>query len=135
MITFHTKRDEFLLCRHGVLQNGEIVAEGEVYVSELLMGMPALILIKPQGDGPLLTIQTETVTAVLPQHERVWNQEDFEREMFLITYQEPVSHWKDVFYCHAAHERQAKALFHMAYPEKEIVSIRIQNKKQLKGVI
>lgn len=134
MITFFVQQDEFTIMKDGLLRNGEIIATGEISICELLLGMPALIMVKPVSERkPLLTIQTKPVTAILPRNERIWNEKCVERKEFLITYCHPVSKWVDVFYCIAAHERQAEALFNMSYPGMEIISM--QSKQTLKGVI
>jgi hypothetical protein len=134
VITFYVKQDEFAIMQDGLLRNGETIATGEIFICELLLGTPALIMVKPVSERkPLLTIQTKPVTAILPRNERIWNEECVERKDFLITYRDTVSKCVDVFYCIAAHERQAEAFFNMAYPGMEIISI--QSKQTLKGVI
>lgn len=134
MITFYVQQVEFTIMKDCILRNGEIIATGETFICELLLGMPALIMVKSVSERePLLTIQTKPVTAILPRNERIWNEECVERKEFLITYRHPVSKWVDVFYCIATHERQAKALFQMANPDKEILSV--QSNQTMRGVV
>jgi hypothetical protein len=96
VITFFVQQDEFTIMKDGLLRNGEIIATGEISICELLLGMPALIMVKPVSERkPLLTIQTKPVTAILPRNERIWNEKCVERKEFLITYCHPVSKWVD----------------------------------------
>jgi len=90
---------------NSVRKDGEIIAEGKIFVYELLMGYPAWIIVTPQNEYcPPIYLRTATVQSVLPGYER-FDGETVHRTYFL-------------FRCAAMDQIHAKMIFRLSHHQK-----------------
>lgn len=68
---FYTEQHQFTVGPNYVVKNGgEVVAEGTIFIFQLLLGYPAWIIVNAENEFiPPQIIRTETVISVLPENE------------------------------------------------------------------
>lgn len=71
VFNFYTKQSQFTIGPNYVVKNGgEVVAEGTIFIFQLLLGYPAWIIVNAENEFiPPQIIRTERVISVLPEHE------------------------------------------------------------------
>lgn len=66
MITFYTREEKFDLIGNRIYRNGEVIAEGDLYIHRLLFGQPSLIVVNGSKKNPFV-LKTSPVIGVLPE--------------------------------------------------------------------
>ncbi|MEW4286231.1 hypothetical protein [Priestia koreensis] len=98
-----------------IRKDGEVIAEGNIFVHELLMGYPAWIIITPNNEYcPPIYLKTDIVQSVLPEYE-VFDGVPIQRTYFQIRYQEKEK--LRVFRCAAMDSIQATLIFRLSHHE------------------
>ncbi|MFC0273564.1 hypothetical protein ACFFIX_19420 [Metabacillus herbersteinensis] len=70
IVDFHTKNSKYTIGDGFVLRNDEIVAQGNAFIFQLLLGYPAYLIITGRNPFEAPTrIKTSIVTSLLPQYE------------------------------------------------------------------
>jgi hypothetical protein len=69
MFEFYTNEYQYQVTDLSVSKNGEIIAEGNIFVFYLMLGHPAWIIVNGNSFNPPLVVKTSRVTSILPHHE------------------------------------------------------------------
>jgi len=73
-LDFFTNDHQFNVTNTCVSKNGEVIAEGHIFVFYLMLGHPAYIIVNGNGPQPPVYIKTPPVTSILP-HQEVYDGE------------------------------------------------------------
>ena len=85
-IEFHTKKYEFILTERALFKNGEVIAEGDIVVHQLMLGLPASIEIVYNDYCPPLFIETERIRSILPSNEFFEDQRITQKSVFKVNF-------------------------------------------------
>jgi len=66
---FYTKKAKFSVGERNFYKNGEVIASGDIFLFQILLGYPAMLIITENEFCPPAIIKTEPITSVLPKWE------------------------------------------------------------------
>ncbi|PGT83241.1 hypothetical protein [Bacillus sp. AFS040349] len=67
---FYTFNSKFSIGEDFIMKNGEVIAEGNVFLFQVLLGYPAYLIVNTKNEFCLpLVVKTEPITSVLPEYE------------------------------------------------------------------
>jgi len=66
---FYTKNAKFSVGEKTFSRNGEVIATGDIFIFQILLGYPAMLIITENEYCPPTVIKTEPITSVLPEWE------------------------------------------------------------------
>ncbi|NRD80853.1 hypothetical protein HPT25_26350 [Bacillus sp. BRMEA1] len=70
VFNFYTQKSQFTIGPNYVVKNGgEVIAEGSIFIFQLLLGYPAWIFVNADESEAPQIIKTEPVISVLPENE------------------------------------------------------------------
>lgn len=137
-INFYTANAQFTIFEDQVFKNGEVIAEGSIFVFQLILGLPAWIIVNGElTDFPTI-IHTPKVVSVLPEHERFDGDFIGAKTLFNVSFtvlnkKKPVA--KNMF-VYALDETHVKELIEIYFHKDFILIETVQRINKLKkGVI
>jgi len=118
---FYTKNAKFSVGEKTFSRNGEVIATGDIFIFQILLGYPAMLIITENEYCPPTVIKTEPITSVLPEWEFFdgTQRPDKYRFQVVINYEgNLVSHLVS-----AVEQEHARQLMSLQYGSDTIISV------------
>lgn len=98
--TFYVKNREFQVTNHYLLKNGEVIAEGHIFVHQLVLGVRGMLEVRSLNSHcPPQFIDLGVVESILPNQEFYDNIQNPVRELYRLTVAVKESgHWETRVY-------------------------------------
>lgn len=125
---FYTKHAKFSIGEKTFSKNGEVIATGDIFIFQLLLGYPAMLIIISENEFcPPTIIKTEPITSVLPE----WEFFDGEQRPYKYTFEVLISSEGRFFtkLVSAVDQEHARQLMSLQYGINNIISIRYVSRK------
>lgn len=107
-INFYTAHTQFTIFEDKVFKNGEVIAEGSIFVFQLILGLPAWIIVNGELIDLPTIIHTSKVISVLPEHEKFDGESIGAKTLFNVSFtvlnkKKPVSQNMSIYAIDEAH--------------------------------
>lgn len=83
---FYTKTSKFTVAEKSVLKNGEVIAEGNVFLFQVLLGFPAYLIVQENEYTPPIILKTDCIQSVLPSNEFFDGEREPQKYLFRVTF-------------------------------------------------
>ncbi|MDC3424362.1 hypothetical protein NC797_07560 [Aquibacillus sp. 3ASR75-11] len=84
---FYTVNSQFTIGENTVARNGEVIAEGNIFLFQLLFGFPAILMVSQNPSEKPKIIRTSQVKSVLPIYEFFDGQQQPLKQTFKIVFE------------------------------------------------
>ena len=88
MFDFYTAQAKYTVGEKVLLKDGEVIAEGDVFLFQVLLGCPAVIIISEDVYQSPLIINTSRVESILPEYEFFDGEQRPQKLMYKVNYSE-----------------------------------------------
>ena len=83
---FYTKASKFTVTKNSVLKNGEVIADGKVFIFQVILGFPAYLIVQENDFVPPVIIKTDCIQSVLPTNEYFDGEREPKKYLFRISF-------------------------------------------------
>lgn len=129
---FHTSKSCFLVDNSRLFKDGELIAEGTIFPFQILLGMPAILIVTHSEYCPPQFLKTDTITSVLAANEYL-DGEPAKKHLFEISYKFKADQHEQVlhFLIPGVDSEHARSIFTHFLPETVVEKITQQTGKSV----
>ncbi|MGE6755955.1 hypothetical protein ACQKFO_21375 [Rossellomorea sp. NPDC071047] len=124
---FYTDDNQFTVTESAISKNGEVIAEGSVFVFYLMLGYPAWFIVNGNAFCPPQTVRTKPVTSILPHFEVYDGEINPKKQVYEVNF-EVTQDGRTIFKkysCVTVDELHAIEFIQSSYPAAVILDIQI----------
>ncbi|MDO6657435.1 hypothetical protein [Anaerobacillus sp. 1_MG-2023] len=125
---FYTKASKFTVAENSVLKNGEVIAEGKVFLFQVLLGFPVYLIVHEHDFVPPVVIKTDCILSVLPSHEYFDGEREPQKFLYRVKY--TINDVPIVYDMEAVDSNSAKTFVLQRYKNKNIKNVSVERKKR-----
>ncbi|MCM3619747.1 hypothetical protein M3936_19435 [Sutcliffiella horikoshii] len=129
---FHTSKSCFLVDNNRLFKDGDLIAEGTIFPFQVLLGLPAILIVSHSEYCPPQFLKTDTITSVLAANEYL-DGETAKKYLFEISYKFRADQRDQLlhFLIPGVDTEHAKSIFTHFLPEAVIEKITQQTGKSV----
>lgn len=128
---FYTDENQYHVTDLSISKNGEVIAEGNIFVFYLMLGHPAWIIVNGNSFNPPLVVKTSRVTSILPHYEVYDGEPNPTKRVFEIEFRVwELDQWTYRKYsCSTVDEFHAIDYVRSFFPKAEVLKVTFQKKQ------